>query len=264
MGGPGAGHKSERARQARLANMARARAARKREPLRWRSRLESRIIEQLVWQWWRESRGQWLVTSGWKNEMQIPRRLPRQAPRNAGNPAVRENGAPGREAKADLSAPSPTKNVGAGFGMTARNANREIGAPRQWSRLRVAQFLGVSHTWVNKLVKRFEADPDRMRRRMAAFAPATLEKLERAREETRRQREFGWLRGPIRRRRVKWMLGGKTQRAIVWTHSERRRREEAQRGQQCPPSVPYAELPPWARGVVLAGDAGMKPGRRRW
>jgi len=128
----------------------------------------------------------------------------------------------------------------------------------------VARLLGVSHTWVNKLVKRFEADPDRMRRRVAAFAPATLEKLERAREETRRQREFGWLRGPIRMRRVKWTLGGKTQRSVVWTHSERRRREEAQRGRQGPPSVPYAELPPWARGVMPAGNAVMGPGRRRW
>jgi uncharacterized protein (TIGR00369 family) len=97
---------------------------------------------------------------------------------------------------------------------------------------------------------RFEADPDRMRRRMAACAPASFEKLERAREETRRQRKFGWLRGPIRMRRVKWTLGGKAQRAVVWTHSEKRRQEEARRGQQGPPSVSYADLPAWARGAV--------------
>jgi hypothetical protein len=201
MGGPGAGHKSERARLARLANMAKARAARKREPLRWRSGLESRIIEQLVWQWWLEAR-----------------------------PAFAQSA-------------------------TARQAGKT------WAKQRVARLLGVSHTWVNKLVKRFEADPDRMRRRMAAFAPATLEKLERAREETRRQRELGWLRGPIRMRRVKWTLGGKTQRAIVWTHSERRRREGKSDGGMC---VPDAEVPPWARGVVPSGRAVMVPGRRRW
>jgi hypothetical protein len=105
---------------------------------------------------------------------------------------------------------------------------------------------------------RFEADPDRMRRRMAACAPASFEKLERAREETRRQRKFGWLRGPIRMRRVKWTLGGKAQRAVVWTHAEKRRREEALRlrsgqargGQQGAPSVSYADLPAWARGAV--------------
>ena len=124
MGGLGPGHKSERARLARLVNIKKARAARKREPLRWRSGLESRIIEQLVWQWWVESSGEWLVASGWKNQVQTR---------------------------------------------------------KSWAKLRVARFLEVSHTWVNKLVKRFERDPDRMRRRMAAWAPARLEKLERAR-----------------------------------------------------------------------------------
>ena len=201
MGGLGAGHKSERARLARLVNMAKARAARKREPLRWRSGLESRIIEQLVWQWWVESSGpslplrvnEWLGVGGWKNQVQTR---------------------------------------------------------KPWAKLRVARFLGVSHTWVNKLVKRIERDPERMRRRMSACAPASWEKLERAREETRRQRKFGWLRGPIRMRRVKWTLGGKSQRAVVWTQSEKRRREEARRGEQESPRLSYADLPAWARGAV--------------
>ena len=186
MGGLGPGHKSERARLARLVNIKKARAARKREPLRWRSGLESRIIEQLVWQWWVETSGEWLVAK----------------------------------------------------------------AGRPWAKQRVARFLEVSHTWVNKLVKRIERDPDRMRRRMAACAPASFEKLERAREETRRQRKFGWIRGPIRMRRVRWTLGGKAQRAVVWTQAEKRRREEARRGQQGPPGVSYADLPAWARGAV--------------
>jgi hypothetical protein len=123
MGGLGPAHKSERARLARLANMAKARAARKREPLRWRSGLESRIIEQLVWQWWVESRVETRVVAAY--------------------------------AKAS--------------------------AGRPWAKQRVARLLDVSHTWVNKLVKRFEAEPDRMRRRMAACAPASFEKLEQAR-----------------------------------------------------------------------------------
>lgn len=211
MGGLGPGHKSERARLARLVNMAKARAARKREPLRWRSGLESRIIEQLVWQWWVESR--------------VEAR------------EVRESGHPPAGKPAYAKAPFAERALGKSAG-------------RPWAKQRVARFLDVSHTWVNKLVKRFERDPDRMRRRMAACAPASFEKLERAREETRRQRKFGWIRGPIRMRRVKWTLGGKAQRAVVWTHSEKRRREEARRGQQGPPSVSYADLPAWARGAV--------------
>lgn len=243
MGGPGAGHKSEAARRARLANMAKARAARKREPLRWRSGMESRVIEQLVWQWWLESSGPsqnalragrargWsfagaqgkLVASGWKNEVRGIR-----AGRFRPKASARRSG---------------VSYMGPAYA-NAPPGGRRAGKP--WAKLRVARLLGVSHTWVNKLVKRFEADPDRMRRRMAGLKPATLEKLERAREETRRQREMGWLRGPIRMRRVKWMVGGKPQRGVVWTQSERRRREgKGESGLR----VADAELPLWARGL---------------
>jgi hypothetical protein len=251
MGGPGPGHKSERARLARLVNMAKARAARKREPLRWRSGLESRIIEQLVWQWWVETGGEWLVASArknqmhdrpvasvWKNQVQT-RKAPRSQTEHPST-LLRTSGAPS----------NPPSSERAGHPPAGKPAYAKASAGRPWAKQRVARFLDVSHTWVNKLVKRFEADPDRMRRRMAACAPASFEKLERAREETRRQRKFGWIRGPIRMRRVKWTLGGKAQRAVVWTHSEKRRREEARRGQQGPPSVSYADLPAWARGAV--------------
>jgi hypothetical protein len=147
MGGRGPGHKSPRARHARLVNIQKARAARRRAPLPWRSGLESRVIEQLVWQWW-------------------------QSP-----------------------------------------------APR-WPAYRVARLLGVSHTWVNKLAKRFKSDPARFRRRHAPFSPATLEKLQRAREETLWRRQHGWLRGPIRVRRVRYTLDdGKTRTAHLPTKS---------------------------------------------
>lgn len=183
MGGRGPGHKSARARAARLRNIQKARAARKRSPLPWRSGLESRVIEQLVWQWWN----------------------------------------------------SPD--------------------PRKWPAYRVARFLDVSHTWVAKLVKRFRSDPDRMRRRMRAFAPATLATLQRAREETRKQRQFGWLRGPIRWRRLKYSLNGRQRTSLVETNSEKRRRSApappaARSRERSAPSLPFAappDLPPWAR-----------------
>jgi len=256
MGGPGAGHKSERARQARLVNMAKARAARKREPLRWRSGLESRVIEQLVWQWWLTTGDRSQLAGGWKNkvpisgEWQVISGTPAYAKAPVGRVGrrggrIHPKASPRRSgvsymgpdyAKAALGTPNYAKAT------LGRPAYAEAALGRPWAKLRVARFLGVSHTWVNKLVKRFEADPDRMRRRMGAFAPATFEKLERAREETRRQRELGWLRGPIERRRVKWTLGGKTQRGVVWTQSERRRRESKSEARG-----PYAELPAWAR-----------------
>jgi hypothetical protein len=247
MGGTGAGHKSERARLARLVNMAKARAARKREPLRWRSGVESRVIEQLVWQWWIESSGpsqtlragEWpfagaqgkLVASGWRNKvggMRAGRFQRKASPRKSGVSYM------------------PLASAGAPFASRSLRFAQGKPASRPWAKLRVARLLGVSHTWVNKLVKRFKADPDRMRRRMAAFAPATLEKLDRAREETRRQRELGWLRGPIQMRRVKWMIEGKTRRGIVWTQSKKRRREGKGKSE---PRVSYAELPAWCTGV---------------
>jgi hypothetical protein len=249
VGGPGAGHKSERARRARLVNMAKARAARKRAPRPWRSGVESRVIEQLVWQWWlaaRQRANTGLVGDPAKTQQRINTGCT-EGPKATGGPSLslRINE---REAASEWKPQVQRKT-------TNKSANREIGDPRRpWAKQRVAELVGVSHTWVNKLVKRFEADPERMRRRMAAFAPATMEKLERAREETRKQRELGWLRGPIRMRRVTWTLGGRKQRAIVWTHAERRRRAEAQQGGAGARGggvrVPYGELPGWARGVV--------------
>jgi hypothetical protein len=146
---------------------------------------------------------------------------------------------------------------------------------------------------VNKLVRRFEADPDRMRRKMRAFAPVSFEKLEQAREETRRQRERGWLRGPIRRRRVKVTLEGKKRTVVAVTRTEKERRQaeieserarlrgesigrvEMQRdsashapsragaGRVNPAPtkagampVRYREIPSWARGLLLPGDPG--------
>ncbi|HLW81420.1 MAG TPA: hypothetical protein VKS20_05205 [Candidatus Acidoferrales bacterium] len=136
---------------------------------------------------------------------------------------------------------------------------------------------------MNKLVKRFEADPERVRRKMRAFAPANLEKLERARAETQRQRERGWLRGPIRWRRVKITLDGKKRKMGTPTRAEMERREalkavtngqgqgerdSASRAGRVNPAptranamlVRYQELPTWARGLLLPGDAGTGRG----
>lgn len=138
--------------------------------------------------------------------------------------------------------------------------------------MRVARLLGVSHTWVNKLVKKFEADPEGMRRKMRAFAPANLEKLERAREETQRQRELGRLRGPIRWRRVKVKIQGRERKLPVPTREEMKKRKtlkEVASGEwlvaskqrqmlqnQSPMRMAYREVPEWARGLMVPGDAG--------
>ena len=283
MGGQGPGHKSVRAIEARLINIRKARAARRRAPLPWRSEMESRIIEQLVYQWWVTTSGEWLVTSGEERRQRGVARRDVEANLDATDPPGSPSRGPGRphfaRAKGLASKrlaptipqarPIPharlTGDVGGPicFGLggpscAKATAGKPTTAGRPWAKYKVARLLGVSHTWVNKLVKRFEANPDRMRRRMAAFAPTSLEKLERAREETRRQRERGWLRGPIRTRRVKLTLWGKKRAVTLPTRSEKRRRESAAKGRpESPLYVAHQELPMWARGLMLPGGIAV-------
>jgi hypothetical protein len=63
-----------------------------------------------------------------------------------------------------------------------------------------ARALGVSHTWLQKVVRGFEADPNEMRR-LQAYGDPTLAQLNRAQEYTRQMRERGQLRLS---RREKW------------------------------------------------------------
>jgi hypothetical protein len=66
---------------------------------------------------------------------------------------------------------------------------------RSWARQ-----LGISHTWLQKLVREFEADPNEMRRLQAAGDP-TLAQLRLAQEYTQQMRERGELQLS---RRAKW------------------------------------------------------------
>jgi hypothetical protein len=284
MGGTGSGHKSVRAQESRRINIQKARAARKRAPLPWRSGIESRMIEQLVWQWSLEARG-WGLEVGEKQQ-QVPHRHPATAAGWVRDDNVENSG---EWLVTSGERRQQPKSSGQWTGVSGQKKRRP------WAKLRVARFLGVSHTWVNKLVKKFEADPERMRRKMRAFAPASIDKLEKAREETHRQRELGWLRGPIRYRRVKVVIQGKRQKVVAATRVEQRRRQaeiESERtrlsqgygaasewpfdfaqGKQVTrefprsknehgapaKAIPYREIPAWATGLLLPGDAGTIP-----
>jgi hypothetical protein len=59
---------------------------------------------------------------------------------------------------------------------------------------RLARVLGVSHTWIQKLIREFETDPSKILREVQIYGAATLDDLRRAQEETHRDRERGWLR----------------------------------------------------------------------
>jgi hypothetical protein len=70
--------------------------------------------------------------------------------------------------------------------LTCRDASRPSG--RDW-----AKQLGISHTWLQKVVREFKTDPSKLRR-IEAYGYPTLEQLSRAQEYTRRMRERGELR----------------------------------------------------------------------
>jgi hypothetical protein len=61
-----------------------------------------------------------------------------------------------------------------------------------------AKQLGVSHVWLLKLVRRFEADPGEVRR-LHAYGDPKSEELNRAKEYTQRMRDRGELRSTCRR-----------------------------------------------------------------
>jgi len=74
--------------------------------------------------------------------------------------------------------------------------------PRRPSCRAWAKQLGISHTWLQKLVQEFEADPDAMWQLQRAYGDPTLSQLNEARERTQELRKLGGLHPRRRRRRV--------------------------------------------------------------
>jgi len=70
---------------------------------------------------------------------------------------------------------------------TCRDRNKPSG--RAWARA-----LGISYTWLQKLVRQFRVDPTEMQREMLRHCDPILEQLKRAQEYSRRMRERGELR----------------------------------------------------------------------
>jgi hypothetical protein len=70
--------------------------------------------------------------------------------------------------------------------LTCRDASRPSG--RNW-----AKQLGISHTWLQKVVRTLKANPEEMRR-LPSQGNATLAQLNRAKECTRQMGERGQLR----------------------------------------------------------------------
>jgi hypothetical protein len=74
--------------------------------------------------------------------------------------------------------------------LTCRDLTRPSG--RDWARQ-----LGISHTWLQKLVRQFQADPSEMRRLQVVRGDPRFADLARAREYTEHMRERYELRVPL-------------------------------------------------------------------
>jgi hypothetical protein len=81
----------------------------------------------------------------------------------------------------------------------------------------MGRWLGVAHTYIQKLVREFSIDAAKMQRLDRTFGQATFEQLRRAQEQTRKQRELGILRRPCPWKVATFKVGDEVVRAVVRT-----------------------------------------------
>jgi hypothetical protein len=107
----------------------------------------------------------------------------------------------------------------------------------KWSARATGRRLGVSHTYIQKLVREFMTNPDKAERAMHSSRLATFEQLSHAQEQTRLQKERGLLRPPRRWKWSEFKIGDRVLRLRVPT-------ETSARVLRVPQDVPI-----WATGM---------------
>jgi hypothetical protein len=108
--------------------------------------------------------------------------------------------------------------------------------PEKWYARAISRRLGVSHTYFQKLVREFVADPSKIEQAVRSTHPATFDQLSRAQEETEQQKMRGWLRPPRRWSVAVFKIGDEVVRALAPTNASSRVIR-----------VPH-EVPIWANG----------------
>lgn len=122
--------------------------------------------------------------------------------------------------------------------------------PGKWSGRAVARWLGVTHTYIQKLVREFATDPSEIERDARCHFPATFEQLSRAQELTRQEKARGWLREPHRWKVAEFKIGDEVVRAVVPTKAEERRKAaEANTRVLRVGLLGPQQVPLWARGM---------------
>jgi hypothetical protein len=95
--------------------------------------------------------------------------------------------------------------------------NWHLGHGPRCSGRALARWLGVSHTYMQKLTQTLSRDENDFLRKVPYFGLPTVEGLRRAREESRQQRERGLLRTQPRWKWVEIDIGGRIVRDRVPT-----------------------------------------------
>lgn len=120
--------------------------------------------------------------------------------------------------------------------------------PEKSSGRALARWLGVSHTWIQKLLQEFAQNPIKIQREVQTQGPATIPQLRQARELTREQKERGWLRELRRWRRAEFTVGDNTVRTWVPTKASLR------------PPVSFEETP--SDALFWTSNGTLPPPRR--
>jgi hypothetical protein len=81
----------------------------------------------------------------------------------------------------------------------------------------LARWLGVSHTYIQKLTRTLSRNESDFLREVAYSGLPSVEGLRRAREESQQQREYGWLRTQPRWKAVQIKIGNNVVRDFVPT-----------------------------------------------
>jgi hypothetical protein len=88
-----------------------------------------------------------------------------------------------------------------------------------------------------------------MQREARHHIPASFEQLSKAREETRKQKERGWLRPPCRWRVAELKIGDQVIRAVVPTKAEELRQAAGASARRVGSLSVVQEVPLWAKGM---------------
>jgi len=133
--------------------------------------------------------------------------------------------------------------------------------PEKSSGRALARWLGVSHTWIQKLLRGFAQNPGKIQREVRAQGPATIPQLRQARELTREQKERGWLRESRRWRRAEFTVGDNTVRTWAPTKASLR---PSVNFENVPSDAPHwtgsGTFPPPPRRFFLRRRGRSRPG----